>query len=162
MLRPAVLALAVTAACTAPPPPAPVSHRADFEALLGGGWAGTLTYRDYSPPHGDVTLPVAASLTATGDGVRIAWSYPTEPHANAADDVVLGDGGRTIDGAPVAARTVRGDTVELTTRAPGQDDDRPATIEHVYSLSPHRLAIRKSVQFGTAAPIRRNEYVLTR
>lgn len=159
----ALVAFAVLAsACSTQPDRPPTASLADFTPALGGGWTGTLTYRDYSPPHGDVTLTVELTVTASADGVDLAFAYPKEPNANATDHVVLSADGRTLDGEAVVARTARDGAIELTTRAAGEDDNRPATIEHTYTIGAHRLVIRKTVQFGDAAPLRRNEFVFGR
>ena len=60
-------------ACSGFPSQAPaVVEAADLLVAVGDDWTGTLTYRDYSPPHGDVTLQVEAKVTAVAGGLSIA------------------------------------------------------------------------------------------
>lgn len=151
-------------ACSGFPSQAPaVVEAADLQVAVGDDWTGTLTYRDYSPPHGDVTLQVEAKVKAVAGGLSVALHYPREPEADGISELLLTEGGRIFDGAPVISAERTGDTLQVITEAACEDDDRPATCRHVYSFAPKQLGWRKLVQFaGDGEAVRRNAYTLTR
>lgn len=135
----------------------------DLLVAVGDDWTGTLTYRDYSPPHGDVTLQVEAKVKAVAGGLSIALHYPREPGADGISDLLLTDGGRVFDGEPVISAERAGDTLQIVTEAACEDDNRPATCRHIYSIAPKQLGWRKLVQFaGDGEAVRRNDYSFTR
>jgi hypothetical protein len=144
----------------------PDSQRLDsaLGQLDGGVWKGTLTYRDYSPPFKDVSIPAELRVTRMAGGFAFDYAYPDEPAANSKSDVILAPDGSALDGEPVAAfETGKGSTDRITTRGPCRDDERAATCEHVWEISKSRFSVRKTVMLADgAAPFRRNEYVFER
>lgn len=159
----AAIAILCSACSSFPSQAPPVVEAADLLAAVGDNWTGTLTYRDYSPPHGDVTLQVEAKVTAVAGGLSIALHYPREPAADGISELLLTEGGRVFDGEPVISAERTGDTLQVITEAACEDDDRPATCRHVYSFAPKQLGWRKLVQFaGDGEAVRRNEYTFSR
>lgn len=160
----AALAAALVTACATPvadPPPA-VSV-ADLHLALGDTWTGTLTYRDYSAPYGDVTLDVEAKITPLTDGIQVALHYPKEPAADGTRDTRLSEDGRKLDGASVTARTQSGGTLTVETEEACEDDDRPALCRHVHVFAPDAISWSKFVTFEEGAePVRRNAYAFHR
>lgn len=151
-------------ACSSPPSPVAASvTAADLMSVVGDDWTGTLTYRDYSPPHGDVTLQVEARVRAVPEGLVISLHYPREPQADGVSELLLTESGRVFDGEPVTSRERTGDTLQIVTEAACQDDERPATCRHIYTFAPKQLGWRKLVRFAEAGEdIRRNDYNFTR
>ncbi len=159
----AAIALLCGACSGFPSQGAPVVAANDLLVAVGDDWRGTLTYRDYSPPHGDVTLQVEARVKAVADGLSISLHYPCEPGADGISELLLTESGRVFDGEAVISRVRSGDTLEIVTEAACEDDDRPATCRHVYTLAPKQLGWRKLVQFaGDGEAVRRNEYTFSR
>lgn len=132
--------------------------RAELLPAVGTDWVGTLTYRDYSAPDVQRTLRVEVAVAADEAGLRLALHYPNEPHADGVETLALAADGRSFAGAPIVARERDGDTLEIVTRGPGEDDGRPATVEHVYRFGPRELQVRKVVQIDGQEPFVRNEY----
>lgn len=160
----AAVVAGLCASCAATPPSGAVSvSPADLRGVVGSDWKGTLTYRDYSPPYGAVTLSVEASIAPTPNGISVALHYPKEPQADGANELSLSDGGRTLDGDMVTGREVNGDTLTITTKATCEDDDKVATCVHIYTLAPKAFGWRKLVTFeGSSQAIQRNAYAFAR
>lgn len=154
----------VCSACSGFPSQAPaVVEAADLLVAVGDDWTGTLTYRDYSPPHGDVTLQVEAKVTAVAGGLSIALHYPREPSADGISELLLTEGGRVFDGEAVISAERTGEILQVITETACEDDDRAATCRHVYSFAPKQLGWRKLVKFvGDGEAVRRNEYRFSR
>ena len=162
-----LLAAALAAFCGAcsnlASPARPTFMAEDLASVVGDDWKGTLIYRDYSPPHGDVTLQVEAKVKAVPGGLAVALHYPREPSADGISELLMSDGGRVFDGESVISRERTGDMLQVVTEAACEDDNRPATCRHVYSFAPKQLGWRKLVRFaGDPEPVRRNEYMFTR
>lgn len=160
---PAAVAVVFSACSSSPSPAAPSVTAADLMSVVGADWKGTLTYRDYSPPHGDVTLQVEAQVRAVPEGLVISLHYPREPQADGVSELLLTENGRIFDGEPVISAGRTGDTLQVVTEAACEDDNRPATCRHVYNFAPKQLGWRKVVRFAEAGEdFRRNEYAFTR
>jgi hypothetical protein len=160
----AALSLLALAACaSAPAPAAPVITEADTALILGEGWTGTLTYRDYSPPYDLVTLRTTLEVTRTASGLDLFLRYPDEPKADGSSALEISTDGRLIDGDPIISRSKTGGQLVFVTEGACEDDDRPATCRHTYSLSETQFGMAKSVDFGDAEPaVERNAYTFTR
>jgi hypothetical protein len=156
--------LAATACAAAPAPPEPPRVTpADLAVLTGSGWTGTLTYRDYSPPFGEVTLQAALDVRETPEGLAFAYIYPKEPQANSESPFPLTADGTQLDEAAVTAVTRTPDAVAVTTSTPCEDAGEPATCTYEYSIAATAFTVRKTVQAsGNAAPFTRNTYRFTR
>lgn len=141
----------------------PTVSAADLQRMVGDDWTGTLTYRDYSPPFGRVTLQVAAKIKATPAGVETSLHYPREPNADGASELAVSADGAMLDGERVVLRRVEGDRLILATEAACEDDGKRATCRHEYALAPREINWRKLVTFsGDGAPVERNAYRFTR
>jgi hypothetical protein len=159
-----VVALAAAlAACTSVPGVPAKLSAADLAPLEGGGWAGTLTYRDYSPPYGDVTLAVTAAARVTPEGLTLALAYPDEPQANGEAAFPLSADGLSFDEAPIIRRSDENGVLEVVTEAACEDDNRPAICTYTYQFAANVLVSEKRVDLGDGAPpLLRNAYRLTR
>lgn len=169
MLRPGILALSLcaVAACDAAPPGAPAktatASRADIERVVGEGWTGTLVYRDYSPPFGDVELKVEADIASAPEGLALAIRYPDEPQANTVEVLELSEDGARLGGELVVERSEADGMVAITTRANCEDDEKPAECEHRYVFGQKVFEMDKRVRFDDKEDfIRRNFYRLNR
>lgn len=155
----------------------PAFRAADFDALVGHAWRGTLEYKDYST--GKFTT-VRSSLrvcrvASAGEGVD-SWSfaigYADEPNADSATTARLLDGGTAVESDGTIERVVRrwteehqagGNVCEVITESRGEDDNRPATIRRKFRFSAGQFEIRKMVKFDNAADyFKRYEYRWTR
>lgn len=162
LLAAAFLTATACAAAPAPPEPPRVTP-ADLAVLTGSGWTGTLTYRDYSPPFGEVTIQAALDVSETPEGLTFAYIYPKEPQANSESPIPLSADGTQLDEATVTAVTRTSDAVKVITTAPCEDAGEPATCTYDYSIAAKALTIRKTVEAaGSAAAFTRNTYRFTR
>jgi hypothetical protein len=141
---------------------APRLSAKDLSPLLGALWSGTLTYRDYGtgePVSIRSTLVVTQSATDPAEW-RFDYGYPDEPGAASQEGVVIGDGGRTLNGEPVidVARPAADRWIVVTeTRA--TDDGRPATIRRTYDIGTDLFSISKEVRIeGAVGFFERNRF----
>jgi hypothetical protein len=146
---------------------APVVLATDFGRLAGPTWRGTLTYLNYGSNEKS-TIRSTLLVANVSEGV---WSWATgyddEPHADSASQVRLINAGAAIQSGDtvehVLSRVARGDSVEIITRHQGTDDNRQATIQRVYEITPGRFSIVKLVRFeGEAEFFERHAYNWTR
>jgi len=160
-----LLAAFALAACAAVPEE-PTSNQltpSDLAVIAGTGWTGTLTYRDYSPPYGDVTIEAALAAAETPDGLILSYIYPKEPQANSESAFALTEGGTVLDGARITQLARTDSLLTVTTEEACEDDDRPATCLHDYSFGPKVFSAAKRVRFsGSPETFQRNVYRLTR
>lgn len=144
--------LLALAACATPP--APKSGRLaaeELSALSGTGWTGSLTYRDYSPPFGEVTIAAALTVTETPHGLMFAYAYPKEPQANSESSFFLSPDGTVLDDAPIISVNRTPDALLVRTQRACEDDNQPATCTYDYSIARRSFEIRKSVTFAEPA-----------
>lgn len=141
-------------------------------AAVEGAWMGTLTYRDYSPPHRLVTLPTQlfVALGAADELVlhyiyddgpgktvhsyesvrfefaerRVTWTAAGEPRETTVGRIVAD----TLDGA---TRRIVIDTT-----------DTDGTARHTIELSPSRLTMTKEELDAAGVAALRNTYELER
>lgn len=160
----AIVAMSLASACVGmAAEEAPSVSAADLLRMVGDDWKGTLTYRDYSPPFGRVTLQVEAKIKATPAGVETSLHYPREPNADGSSELLVSADGAMLDGERVVLRREEGDRLILATEDACEDDGKPATCRHEYSLAPRDISWRKLVTFGgDTAPVERNTYQFTR
>lgn len=156
--------LVATACASAPAQPEPLRVTPeDIAPLVGSGWTGTLTYRDYSPPFGEVTIQAALDVRDTPEGLIFAYIYPKEPQANSESPFLLAEDGTVLDEATVTAVSRTKEALEITTSAPCEDAGEPATCTYDYSIAAKAFTVRKTVEAtGTATPFTRNTYRFTR
>lgn len=142
----------------------PIARIEDFEVLEGDDWSGSLTYLNYNSEERS-TIPVKLQVREVkGRTMNYAIQYPGEEEYNSKEQIVLSRDGRRIDGFEVVARIESPDgALLITTLGKGEDDERPADLQFVYTLSADRLSIRKDVRFeGDEAFFNRNEYAFER
>lgn len=164
--------------------PNPTIQEMDLDLLLGGTWTGTLTYLDYSSNQ-TTTIPTNLSVSKPPTDPR-AWNvsitYPKEPQANSLAKWTIAQDGTTLD--------IKGDTqtvisrefvtpteanqdgsiTKVTTESKGTDNDKPATIRHIYYFSAREFIMQKLVTYDDASTnaskpptfIERNTYRWTR
>lgn len=140
----------------------------DFEALVGPGWAGTLTYRDYTT-EARTTIKAALLLTRMAGALEggSRWdfriAYADEPHANSGDTISLSADGRRFRNATVVERRVLADGRTLiVTEEDGRDNDRPARIRMVYTIGTRAASLQKLVRYQGAEYFERHIYEWTR
>lgn len=153
------------ASCAQAPKPAggePTVTIADL-AVLEGSWTGTLTYRDYSPPFEDVSIPATLEVARQDEGIRLQLDFPDEPSAYDTSMLTPSDDGRMLNSETVVGRTEDGGAVTLLTQSSCEDDGRMATCDMEYTLSPQVFAMTKIVRLESGeAAFRRNAYAFER
>ena len=161
------VAAGVLAACAQMPwsekePALPAVQPGDL-AMLEGSWAGSLTYRDYSPPHEDVSIPATLEVDKLDEGMRLELKYPDEPSAYDRSMLIASDEGRTLNSETVLSRAQSDGEVTIVTASDCEDDGRPAQCEVTYTLSPKVFKMTKMVALESGgAPFRRNAYAFVR
>lgn len=143
------------------PPPLEVT---DLEVIVGSDWTGSLTYLNYQEPFIDFTIPATLTVNATEAGLKLAYAYPDEPHANSTVQVEIGANGGELMGEPIVSNTeLEAGGREIVTAFDCEDMGRAAACEMTYAFAPTELRIRKMVTYqGETDSFRRNEYVFTR
>jgi hypothetical protein len=158
----AIVAGSLAVACASVAMDAPTVSAADLQRMVGDDWKGTLAYRDYSPPFGRVTLEVEAKIRATATGIETSLHYPREPKADGTSELGVSADGTMLDGERVVFRREDGDRLIIAAEAACEDDGKPATCRHEYTLAPREISWRKLVTFGDGTPVERNVYRFTR
>jgi hypothetical protein len=134
-------------------------------AASAGEWKGTLTYLDYTSGK-PYTMPANLMVAFTADkaGYILKHIYPDEPKANATDTTFFKDG--KFGDEKVAEFDLKpSGEFTLITEHDGVDgnDNKPATLRHIYKLEGNSLLIKKEVKFkGNSTWIKRNEYLFTK
>lgn len=140
----------------------------DIDRLVGPGWKGTLTYRDYTTEARTTIksalllqrVPAAGEAESRWD-MRIA--YADEPHANSGDTISLSKDGRYFRNATVTERQQlpNGD-IRFVTESDGKDNEKPARIRTVYLVGEHAASIQKFVRYQGGDYFERHIYEWTR
>lgn len=148
----------VIVGCAGPAKLAP----SDIDQLAGERWKGTLTYLDYTS-NKPTTIPSSLSVTrvqAQPSAWEFAFGYSDEPQADNRNTLVLSPDGRTFAGETVLERaTLPGGGVRIVTTEQGKDDNKPATLRYVYTITPTEFSITKFVKYaGSESEIERNTY----
>jgi hypothetical protein len=158
----AALTLSACAAVAEAPPQTRLKP-ADLAVISGTGWTGTLTYRDYSPPYGEVTISAELAATETPDGLNLSYLYPKEPQANSEGLFALTEDGAVLDGGRITSLSRTEDGLMVTTEEACEDDNTPATCVRDYSFSTRAFTAAKRVRFaGDPETFLRNVYRFTR
>lgn len=137
---------------------------ADFTALTGDRWNGSLFYLDYSS-NAEARIPVKFQFEEPGPRtVFYHIAYPGEAQFDTTEKLTWSRDGRKLNGARIVSRCLNADgTITLITQFDGEDDKRPAEIRMTYSLDSNALSIRKDVRFeGDVEFFRRSAYELGR
>ncbi|WP_309670941.1 hypothetical protein [Gemmatimonas sp.] len=152
----ALTATSVLAQATATP--------ADIDRLVGPGWTGTLTYRDYTT-EARTTIKAAPLLVRLSHGPDggARWdfrmAYADEPHANSGDTLVLTADRRALRGASIVSRQQLPDgRVQLVTEQDGRDNERPARIRSVYVIGERVASLQKLVRYDGGEFFQRHIY----
>lgn len=169
MRLPRLLCVVIGIAVTATSVPAQASAlRADIDRLVGPGWSGTLTYRDYTT-DARTTIKAAlllSKLPSASDGsarwdFRIA--YADEPHANSGDTISLAADGHRFRRATVVERTqLPSGDVQVVTEEDGLDNEKPARVRLVYRISERKASLQKLVRYEGGEFFERHIYEWTR
>lgn len=158
-------ATSLLASCSVMVDPAPKGPTISAEdlAMLEGDWTGALTYRDYTEPYEDVSIPAALTVTPRDEGILLQLSYSDEPSAYDASMLSVSENGRRLNSEDVVSRTdFEGETL-LITESACEDDGRPARCEMRYTLSPQVFEMTKMVTLDSGGePFRRNTYAFER
>ena len=137
---------------------------ADFNALAGESWSGSLNYLDYSSST-EERIPVEVRFDEP-DSNKVVYriKYPGEAQYNTTEKLKWSRDGRKLNGEMIISRSRESDgTTILVTQFEGQDNNRPAKIRMTYSLNESALTISKHVRFEDEAGFfRRNAYELVR
>ena len=142
----------------------PALDVADLEVVVGADWTGSLTYLNYQEPFIEFTIPAALTVTATEAGLKLAYEYPDEPHANSTVQAEISANGTKLMGEPIVANTeLENGGRMIQTAFACEDMGRSAACEMTYSFAPSELRITKMVTYdGETESFRRNAYVFTR
>lgn len=169
MTRLRILPLAIALAIGAPSVAAQgTATAADLDRLVGPGWSGSLTYRDYS---NDARTAIKAALLlarmADDENGGARWdfrvAYADEPHANSGDTISLSLDGRRFRNATVTERQLLEDgRVRIVTEEEGRDNDRAARIRLVYLVGERSASIQKLVRYDGGDYFERHIYKWTR
>ncbi len=133
-----------------------------FNALVGS-WEGNLTYLDYSSGQ-PYSMPANVVITKLNisNGYLFSNQYPDEPKANSQDTVLISSDGKQINTEEVVSFTKQKEgNWEIYTEYTAADgnDNKPARIQHQYTLSAGTFAIQKKVKFeGSDTWILRHTY----
>ncbi len=163
MKRLASILVAAAATACATTTEAPRVTAADLSGIVGEGWAGSLTYRDYSPPYGEVVIPAGLRVSETAQGLVLAYTYPKEPHANSESPFLISAGGTVLDGGRVTSIDRTPGSVRITTEEACEDAGQPAVCLYDYRFAGREIRIGKRVQPGSGAEaFQRNVYTFVR
>jgi hypothetical protein len=146
----------------------PAVAAADLDRLVGPGWVGTLTYRDYSTEartaiKASLLLARMPSAPATDARWDLRVAYADEPHANSGEIITVSADRRVFRKATVTAREQLSDgRVRIVTEEEGRDNERPARIRMVYLVGDRAASIQKLVRYAGAEYFERHIYEWTR
>ncbi len=134
---------------------------------LVGCWKGSITYLDYTT-NKPFSMPANITVNDFGKSNIITASlvYPDEPAANTLDTIFISEDGRSLNSETITSKIkFNKDSLQVVTETAGIDgnDNQPAVIRHIYTISSHVYSIRKEVQFtGQTNWIMRHEFKFMR
>ena len=136
----------------------------DLAMVAGTDWTGSLTYLNYQPPFEDVTIPANLEVDATDTGLKLAYIYPDEPHANSTVTLNVSEDGQMMMGEPIVSNTLlESGTREVKTAFACEDMGKAADCEMTYAFGESELKVTKMVTYkGETDAFRRNAYTFTR
>lgn len=141
-------------------------RESDIECLVGKNWVGSLEYLDYQSAK-PVTLKCNLKVTrdkASPRTWKFALGYGDEPKANRENLVVLSQDGKSFYGDTVSSRSYKAGqhnkfTIRITTESQGTDNNKKATLRHLYTITPTSFTDQKLVEFaGESHFFQRNIY----
>ncbi|MEP4051119.1 MAG: hypothetical protein ABJN22_02625 [Litorimonas sp.] len=139
-----------------------VSER-DFSSILGDGWTGTLSYKDYSSGEKSV-IPVNTSVEKINARTIVyRLEYPKETDYNSTERLRISRDGTRVDGAQIIKRERVNNRLEITIRTRSTDNKVPANIEITYKLGRNQFDIvQRVLPDDGGAPFIRNQYSFKR
>ena len=136
--------------------------------VLEGAWVGTLTYLDYVSGK-PFTMPANTTYQQSGNNPNIylrSISYPTEPHANQNDSMIISTDGTILDGYKIISnKQLAEGGIEIISEKKGIDgnDNKGARIRHIFLITKNTFTNKKEVSFeGTDKWLLRNTYSFTK
>jgi len=149
-------AIGLSALSTAPP-----GRDAIYRGLVGN-WEGSLTYKDYSPPYGMVTLPTRLEVRYAPDStaVLIDYTYDDGPGKIVTDHdrFAMNTSGTRLEWDTPGVEHPREFTVDsfgggsnagplvLVASTEADDDHAPATLRETFTIGADTLRILKTVR----------------
>lgn len=133
---------------------------------INGEWVGYLMYKDYSN-NKEVVIP-AQLLVTHSDTSQYTWlfaiSYPDEPHMNNSSSISMSIDGNKFDNEFLISKNYLTDSsLHFITESTGEDNEKKATLRHIYTFSNIEIVIRKEVKYdGENEYFFRNEYKVKR
>ena len=136
----------------------------DLSVVAGTDWTGSLTYLNYQPPFEDVTIPANLEVEATDTGLKLAYIYPDEPHANSTVTLKVSEDGKVMMGEPIVSNMLLDSGIrQVKTAYACEGMGKAASCEMTYSFGASELNVTKMVTYeGEADAFRRNAYSFTR
>ena len=130
--------------------------------FLVNDWKGTLTYVDYKSGK-PYTMPANTSFKKLSDNELLAqYIYPNEPKANSVDTFAIGKLGKIFnENKIIKVVHLLKNGIEITTQVKSKDgnDNKPALLKHIYTITEHTFTNRKEVKFlDSKTWMLRNEY----
>lgn len=130
--------------------------------FLVNDWKGTLTYVDYKSGK-PYTMPANMSFKKLSDNELLAQHiYPNEPKANSVDTFAIGKLGKIFnENKIIKVVHLLNNGIEITTQVKSKDgnDNKPALLKHIYTITEHTFTNRKEVKFlDSKTWMLRNEY----
>ena len=136
--------------------------------IIEGAWVGSLTYLDYKSGK-PFTMPANIAFQQSKDNPNIflrSIGYSTEPHANKKDSMIISMDGRMIDEFTIISNKIlKNGIIQIIKQKKAIDgnDNKPATIRHIYTIGKTKFIDKKEVKFdGKEKWIVRNTYTFTR
>lgn len=124
----------------------------DFDRLSGKPWKGTLTYLDYT--SNKQTTIKSSLFVERVKSAPSSWKwnvgYTDEPEHNGGETIAITASGTMLDGEKVIERKeLPGHKIRIVTQFIGDDNKKPATNRHVYSIADAECSLQKLVKFKT-------------
>lgn len=140
-------------------------------AAIEGDWTGTLTYRDYSPPHGLVTLPTRLFVALqSGDELALHYVYDDGPGKTVhsyeslrfqfAEKQVTWSSG--VKRETTVGRIVTDTTDASIRRVVVETTDADGRSRHTFEFAPDRLRMSKDEINANGASTMRDAYEFRR
>ena len=142
----------------------------DLSSASANDWRGTLTYRDYGTGKSVRLNTAMRGQMPRADQLILAFDYeePNKSHVFGADTLAVGSDGTRLrwdgtDFAVIARQRLPDQTLRLVLEGQGRDNDQPATIRKILTLSPRQFTLQKEVRYESGiAFFQRHHYQFTR
>ncbi|MBS1723253.1 MAG: hypothetical protein JSS66_09910 [Armatimonadetes bacterium] len=134
----------------------------DLQRLTDRPWRGTLTYLDYSSNKHTTIKSTLVVERVAGGPTSWMWyfGYTDESSHDSGQTLELKfDGKRFDDESVVSRKMLPQRRVEVVTQSRGKDNDRPATMRHVYRIGDDEFSLQLLVRYdGTNQFFERHIY----